>query len=425
LPSIDALPGVAACGNLVSLERELAPPEDPDERATVAELREELAAVRTRLELGRGGDDERLAHIDTRARELDWPPLTAEVDVVRARVLDERGDVEGAGALALDALLLAQSAGHDRAVLDAATMLVFIEANQRGRPREAIAWGRYAEATLARLGGDSDRERNVVGMLAQAYGQAGEYERASALFEEAMAIDRDHDVPGLRAAMVLNNYAVVLQGQGRDAQSVATLRRALELVEQDLGPEHPLTGMLHANYGTALARIGRNDDAVIESRRAIAILEARRGADHPSIAAPLWTLGALLAVTRPEDAEPLLERAVRIARGRDALVAGGALAALGSLHVRTGAYESAAAELDESLAVLEGFGPMHAALVDPLFARGELERRRHDPAAALAALDRARAIAVADPGVGADRVAEIDSERARALIELGEAVRAD
>ena len=78
------------------------------------------------------------------------------------------------------------------------------------------------------------------------------------------------------------------------AQAEVFYRRALELRERALGPEHPDTARSANNLGVMLSMQGRHAEAEVLFRRALAAIEIARGGAHPDTAGALNNVGAAL-----------------------------------------------------------------------------------------------------------------------------------
>ncbi len=104
-----------------------------------------------------------------------------------------------------------------------------------------------------------------------------------------------------------------LEKQGRYAEAERFARKALELGEQEFGPEHPTTATLLNNLAALYHAQGRYADAEPLFKRALAIDEKALGPDHFGLATDLHNLAMLYdAQGRLADAEPLFKRALAI-----------------------------------------------------------------------------------------------------------------
>jgi tetratricopeptide (TPR) repeat protein len=114
-------------------------------------------------------------------------------------------------------------------------------------------------------------------------------------------------------AVSLNNLALWLVLRGEMSEAVAPIERALMIVERGLGAEHPMTGIVSSNCADVFNSVGRFSEAHRAAARALAILEPGRHPEDLSLASPLAALGvACLGMGQADQALPLLERAVAI-----------------------------------------------------------------------------------------------------------------
>ena len=106
----------------------------------------------------------------------------------------------------------------------------------------------------------------------------------------------------------------MLQATNRLAEAEPLYRRALEIVKQTFGPDHPDVGTCLNNLAALLLDTNRLAEAEPLMRRALAIDEASFGPDHPNVSTCLNNLAQLLQDThRLAEAEPLMRRALAIA----------------------------------------------------------------------------------------------------------------
>jgi CHAT domain-containing protein/tetratricopeptide (TPR) repeat protein len=152
------------------------------------------------------------------------------------------------------------------------------------------------------------------------------------------------------------------QGRGRAAREEA--ERCAEVVEAELGAEHPVTARSLDQLGFLLAAEGDHDAARSAYERALAIREASLGPEHPDTAMTLDGLGRVLeALGDLEAARSCTERALMIfesvfgAEHADTAIA---LDNLALILRAQGDYAGARAHAERSLAIFEKvFGPEH------------------------------------------------------------------
>jgi tetratricopeptide (TPR) repeat protein len=102
----------------------------------------------------------------------------------------------------------------------------------------------------------------------------------------AIAVQIPTRAPGepLAEARALNRQAVALYGQGRYAEAEPLLKRALEIRERSLGPDHPDVAESLNNLALLYESRGRSAEAEPLLKRALAIREKSLGPDRPDVA---------------------------------------------------------------------------------------------------------------------------------------------
>ncbi|MFQ5954784.1 MAG: tetratricopeptide repeat protein [Kiloniellales bacterium] len=161
-----------------------------------------------------------------------------------------------------------------------------------------------------------------------------------------------------------NRYKALYE-QGRYAEAEPFARRALDLGEQELGPDHPTTGALLNNLADLYLAQGRHAEAEPLHRRALAIREKVLGPEHADVGQSLNNLAALYrAQGRYDEAEPLYRRALAIwekALGSEHLSVATSLNNLAALYYAQGRYAEAEPLLRRAMVIEEKtLGPDHA-----------------------------------------------------------------
>jgi tetratricopeptide (TPR) repeat protein len=114
-------------------------------------------------------------------------------------------------------------------------------------------------------------------------------------------------------ALMINQFGMFLYARADYAQAESLIRRALVIIEKDLGPDHPNVAKVLGNLAQLLQATSRLSEAEPLIRRALAIVEGGLGPDHPDVATGLNNLAGLLQdADRPLQAEPLIRRALVI-----------------------------------------------------------------------------------------------------------------
>ena len=115
----------------------------------------------------------------------------------------------------------------------------------------------------------------------QTHYQAGHYEQAIPFFREALELGEQEFGPDHpTTATLLNNLAAMNHAQGRYEAAKPLLKRALTVREKALGLDHPDVATGLENYAALLRETGRDDEAVTLEVHAKAI-RAKHGEENP------------------------------------------------------------------------------------------------------------------------------------------------
>jgi len=305
---------VTACRDEEVLEA-LEPPPQQD--------REPLRAVRA--DVVRAGNLEQAGRYDqgllltrdalARAEALGWSPLVAAARLQLGSLLARSGDYPAAEAELEHAYFEAAMGATSEVAFDAAAALVDIVGLRAARPVEGRRWGRLAEVALLDVQrGEQLRQAilfiniaNIdqsVGSLDEAKGR---YERALAIMEQALG-PQHPDVVGY-----VSNLATVHAITGDYDAAKVLFERALAIVEQALGPEHPEVASCLTNLANIHASTGAYEEAKVLYERALAIWEPTLGLEHPDVASTLDNLGAVYYLTGAYgEAKQLFEHSLAI-----------------------------------------------------------------------------------------------------------------
>ena len=130
-----------------------------------------------------------------------------------------------------------------------------------------------------------------------------------------------HQMAFHEAARLLNDVGYYLYNRAQYVEAEPLLRRALEIWERVLGPDHPYTATSLNNLAGLYYSQGKLTEAEPLFRRALEIRERVLGRDHPDTAESLDDLAGLYySQGKLTEAEPLFRRALEIRErvlGRD------------------------------------------------------------------------------------------------------------
>jgi tetratricopeptide (TPR) repeat protein len=141
------------------------------------------------------------------------------------------------------------------------------------------------------LGRTHPQTATTLGSIALIHRDAGEYERARALFDEAVHIHRS--VLGdrhQRVAMSLANAATAYARLERASEAKAMQLEALAILEDAVGTDHPLVATVRTDLVATCTLLGEYSQALEHGDRALAILSSL-GERHPDRAEALVNLG--------------------------------------------------------------------------------------------------------------------------------------
>ena len=112
---------------------------------------------------------------------------------------------------------------------------------------------------------------------------------------------------------ILLQEAMELHRTGKYDRGVVVARKALEVAEKNVGPNHPAVATSLNNLAGLYSTQGHYAQAEPLYKRALAIAEEALGPGHPLVATTLNNLAALYRATnRDKEAETLEKRAARI-----------------------------------------------------------------------------------------------------------------
>ena len=358
------LPDIELCADIERLTSGVPPPDDPSVRAQVDEIRLEL----DRLEgLGTAGKiDELLPGIDAvleRAHATEYRPIVAEALLLRGNFFANLGRAEEARTTLLEAIDLAERAGHDWVVARCSILLVFVEGSSLNHFDVAEVYAQRAAALIERLGGDSTLQVDLWSRQGTLLSTRGEYAEAATVLQRAVDLARENGETGPQLVIVLNPLASALMGADRLDEAAAVIAESQGIVESEMGPDHPNAGVLFAMLARLRSSQDRHEEALELNRRAREVFVASLGPDHGNVGATANGMGLALS-----------------SLGREA---------------------EALAAYQEALAIVERtFGPEHVSTATALMNIAYQQLRHGQPREAIEPLRRV--IAIREPKFGRD-----------------------
>jgi CHAT domain-containing protein/Tfp pilus assembly protein PilF len=274
---------------------------------------------------------------------------------------------------------------------------------------EAEAQMRQALAVLeADPGADPDDLAAILNNLAIALSQQGAHDAAEEVARRMIALC-EGPPPRELLAQGLFHRAQLAERRGDLAAAEPAYRRAVEILEQQLGPEAPELALRLNQLGYLLFRRAKLAEAEVLCRRALGILERALGEDARELCPCLNDLGLVLQTQGDHaGAERLFRRHLAI---EDRAAGGGdpsstALHNLAQILFSRGDYAAAEPFARRALEVTErAVGAEHADLVSPMGSLGVVLHARGDHAAAEPWLRRA--VTLGERTLGAEHEAVI------------------
>jgi len=301
--AVSRLPDLGACDRQVG-------DTDPQQTDLTREFGRLLALERT------GADDE--SYASATALLANTRGLTdtqrARLHRFRAVALFEQRAFAAAVDEAKDTYAIAHKAGAIKEQVQAASLLVSIEGNERRRPEQATAWLQRAREAAETPGADPVLAALVDKSEANyAYG-LGEYARALELIERSIAIRAR--LQGPKHPMTWssrNNRAAVLRALRRGDEANAEIRELLNYQIQTYGTMNANVARSYNNLGSGLSEVGRYEESVEALVRAVEIWSATKGPQYPDLGMAFSNLGRAYAqLTQYEPALENLQAAIDV-----------------------------------------------------------------------------------------------------------------
>lgn len=166
-----------------------------------------------------------------------------------------------------------------------------------------------------RLGPSDPRLIPALASIADAYSAFGDWPRAQAVLNRAVALAEDASLPPTEAGELLESLGMLHASGGDWGGAEEFYRRAIKYRERTLGPDHPLVARMRAHMGGLYRGAGDMASAEWLFRRALADLERALGPDHAALTDALIGLAQTqVARRRYDEAERLDQRALDISR---------------------------------------------------------------------------------------------------------------
>ncbi|MEO7091914.1 MAG: tetratricopeptide repeat protein, partial [Polyangiales bacterium] len=363
-----------------------------------------------------------------RAKKLGYHPLEAEVGLLYGQLQNRSGDLDGAAATFLAALVVATGSKHDEVALRLAVGLVLAAASKNDYPR-GHDWISIASGFVERLGEPPLRRAIVYYGTGYLLSAEGKYPASAVAYEHALEI-RERLAPGTQdLARTLNSLAYVYDEIGRYKEARAVGERSLALQQAELGPAHPEVATVLTNLGNIASDEGDLALALKYYERCLVIREKTVPAgDDPSLLANVINnLGTIAQdQKRYDDALALHRRALAIRETIDPMSGDVAMSLvnIAAAQRSKGDHTGALAEYRKSLVIAElRLGKDHPYVGDALYGIGDCTWESHSLDESQAALERA--LAIRKLGARPIEVAEVEFALARTVWDRGQHARAN
>ncbi len=166
---------------------------------------------------------------------------------------------------------------------------------ERDDPGAAEVLRAALKQRVALLGPEDIRTARTTAFLGSALRNAGDYEEAEVLLNEAVETLRRNDLDGAHLAVALSGLASLLNAVERTDEAVEHTREALDLNIAIHGEAHPEVASGWNNLGNALWALERWDEGDEAMQRSFSSMRSLYGEQHPDIATSLSNLGSSLA----------------------------------------------------------------------------------------------------------------------------------
>jgi tetratricopeptide (TPR) repeat protein/predicted Ser/Thr protein kinase len=462
---------VTRCSDPAAVGAAIAPP--PAALAPAVEaVREDTARLSPLFDLGKWKETRAAAEkLVARARGLGYRPALVRALAQLAHV-ESNTDPDAAIRDLYEVAQLGAEVGDDDVVATTLPWLVFALGYGKDQFDAADAVYRWAAAATARAGKTAARLSGLYGNRAVVLGRRGDHAGALALYQQLIAIETERAGPrSIGVAWAHKSIAEELDAMGRGGEVRSHYQLASELLEAQVGTEHPLVGSLQISRGWNLINRFEFAAAAPLFEHALGIYEQNLGRDDPRVAGVLYGLGvARLGERRLPQARSAVERAIAIHRAkepkdgrsvaqeyevlgdiarkqgnlREALelarrALAVKLAVLGPGHeevgltyrleadhlLALGRTADARAAIDQALAIDEkARGKDHPEVGWALLVRGDVLRAQRLPREAIAAYERSLQILEKTSGAAFPGLCQPLSRLTQALVESGDPGRA-
>jgi tetratricopeptide (TPR) repeat protein len=424
LPTTHAAGELDACADPESLAAPEPHPRDPQKVKLLEALQRQLDELPALHGAGRIGVALPLARESVvKARQMSVPSVLAEALEWNARFELDFGNRDAGMPMLYEAFQAANEAHDDARASDVSRWLLYYGVRVLKQKDQAdILWS-MAEAAVSRVPTRQDLRAELLDTQGVVLWDQGKH--ADAIDHVQRAIELHEKVsPGddYGRASMLDHLSTALADQGETKEAIATGKRALYALESALGEVAPKVAVSLQNLSLLETSIGDYEAAARSAQRGLDIRSTLFPGDHPEVAIALANLANVrMQEERLEEAMDLFQRSADIrekALGSDNPQLATVRNHLAWLAIRVGDTAKARRMIDLVLPVKrKAYGDQHRSTAYAYGVLGMVLLQEGEPAAARAAHEKELAIKL---GHGDDHSFSVEALRNLAFVALFE-----
>ena len=420
------LPPLPRCADTVSLEAELAPPEDPDQVPEFQRLRAELIDNNVQRNAGKYKEAAaRAEELLTESREFGYAPLLVDALTEAGRVKEDLGELDRAYELLEEAYILAIETRRDRVAASASATIATVLGIRQGKWEAASPWNRTALALARRVAPDTVVEADVLSGLAEERRIQGDIEgaekHARRAYEIALAEVGERSS---KTAETARHLAYIVAQAGRPEEALTLAKLSLDVNTELHGSDHPDVAGSLAVLGILLGDLGRYQEQLETLQRSVELSTKLYGRRSRAVGSALVNMtNAARWAKRPDDARAYIEEAMDIYReifGEDHPKMGGAHVVLADLEEETDHLDEARKHYLRGIEILKThYGEEHPSVAGAMQNLGGIYVREDNLAGALELFEMSMKISEKVLGEDHPQTVMSRTDYASTLVELG------
>ncbi|WP_394825890.1 protein kinase domain-containing protein [Pendulispora albinea] len=375
------LGSLSTCIDAAALALTPIPAYDDDTAVTVGRVRDLLAQSKALEDAMKAAPSKEAAQQALElAREQHDRRLAAEALYRLSSAQGTGGDYDASEASIVQALVEAESSGHERLLPLVWLELIAIVGVQKGNPNEIERLIPFVEATVERFDPRGPAHIRLLLILGILDYRRGRYDRAIARLTPALDMARrafgENDV---RRIEIYQNLASMERALNQLDKGISHLQAAVAETEALFGEDHPQLELPLSILARTLSEKGDGAGVKAAGQHALRIIEQASSPESPDVAFSLFELGmAYLEDGQPSVALPLLRRSYAIQRTNDPRNTIGTLLGIARGEEALGDLEAARTTFEEGLALSRRLmGSGHPYTIQYGFRLGHLLRRLH------------------------------------------------